>query len=76
MALPEPAITASRPAIVKTFPLLFVRVWKYFISLSIELVVPLSTRHISSSIGLTPVQSMKIENIKENEILNMNIYEI
>jgi hypothetical protein len=35
-----------------------VRVWKYFISLSIELVVLLSTRHISSSIRLTPVQSI------------------
>jgi hypothetical protein len=29
------------------------RVWKYFVSLSIEFVVQLSTRHISSSIGLT-----------------------
>jgi hypothetical protein len=66
VARPEPTITASCPAIVKIFPLPFVRVWKYLISLSIELVVPLSTRHISSSIGLTPVQSMKNEIENEN----------
>jgi hypothetical protein len=49
----EPTIFVSHPAIIKIFPDLLVRVWKYFISLSIEFVVKLYTRHISSSIGMT-----------------------
>jgi hypothetical protein len=57
VARPEPTIIASSPAIVKTFPSLLVKVWKYFISLSIVFVVQLSTSHISSSIELTPVQT-------------------
>jgi hypothetical protein len=39
---------------VKIFLDLWVRVWKYFVSLSIEFMVQLSTRHISSSIGDSP----------------------
>jgi hypothetical protein len=46
-------ISVSHPVIVKVFPVLRVRVWKYFVFLSVEFVVQLSTRHISSSIGLT-----------------------
>jgi hypothetical protein len=37
MTLPEPTISASLPTIVKTFPSLFFKVWKYFISVSIDL---------------------------------------
>ena len=59
MAHPEPTITASRPAIVMTFPLLFVRVWKYLISLSIVLVVALSTKQSSSSIWIVPVENLE-----------------
>jgi hypothetical protein len=70
VARPEPTITASRPVIDKTFPLFLLRVWKYFISLSIELVVP--TRHNSSSIGWTLVQSI-YEMKNKNEILNKYI---
>jgi hypothetical protein len=55
----EPIIQVSRPAIVRIFPILFVRVWKYFVSLSIVFVVQLSISHISSSIGLTCVIYMK-----------------
>ena len=55
MARPEPTITASRPVIVVTLPLLLVRVWKYLISLSIVLVVALSTKQSSSSIWIVPV---------------------
>jgi hypothetical protein len=39
--------------IVKIFSVLHVRVWEYFVSLSVEFVVQLSTRHNSFSIGLT-----------------------
>jgi hypothetical protein len=65
IARPEPTIFVSCPAIVKIFSVLRVRVWidlKYLYgicieysqsSLSIEFVVQLSTRHISSFIGLT-----------------------
>jgi hypothetical protein len=53
VAHPEPTIFVSCPAIVKIFLVLLVRVWKYFVSLSKEFVVQLSTRHISYSIGLT-----------------------
>ena len=55
MARPEPTITASRPVIVVTLPLLLVRGWKYLISLSIVLVVELSTKHSSSSIWIVPI---------------------
>jgi hypothetical protein len=51
----ERTIAASCPAIVRIFPCLLVRVWKYLVFLSIVLVVPLSTRHISS-IGFNPVE--------------------
>jgi hypothetical protein len=70
VARPVPIIVASRPAIVQTFPYFFVRVWKYFVSLSIEFVVPLSTRHNSSSIGLTPVEYLYI-----NEEFNMKSFD-
>jgi hypothetical protein len=46
----EPTIFVSRRVIVKIFPVLLVKVWKYFISLSIEFVVQVSKRHISYSI--------------------------
>ena len=59
MAHPEPTITACRPAIVMTFPLLLVRVWKYLISLSIVLVVALSTKQSSSSIWIVPVENLE-----------------
>ena len=58
MARPEPTITASRLAIVMTFPLLLVRVWKYLISLNIVLVVALSTKQSSSSIWIVPVDNL------------------
>jgi hypothetical protein len=60
VALPEPTIVASRPAMVKTCPSLFVRVWKNLTSLSIVLVVQLSTWHISSSVGQPPVTICRI----------------
>jgi hypothetical protein len=53
VAHPEATIFVSRPAIVKIFLILLVGDQKYFVSLSIEFVVQLSTRNISSSIGLT-----------------------
>ena len=40
MARPKPIITISHNAICVKFSLLFVRVWKYLISLSIVLVGP------------------------------------
>jgi hypothetical protein len=52
VAHPEPTIFVSRPAIVKIFSVLLVRIYKYFVSLNIEFVVQLSRRHNSSSIGL------------------------
>jgi hypothetical protein len=60
VAFPYPTILASHPTIVKIFPILFVRVWKYLVSLSIEFMVRLSIRHISSYIGLTSKIYMKI----------------
>jgi hypothetical protein len=55
----RPTRNASRPTIVKIFPILFVRVWKYLVSLSI---VCGETIHkdISFSIGLTSNIYMKI----------------
>jgi hypothetical protein len=49
----EHTIFVLCPTIAKIFPVLRVRVWKYFISLSVEFVVQLSTRYNCSSIGLT-----------------------
>jgi hypothetical protein len=68
VTLPEPTIVASHPVMVKTCASLFVRVWKNLTSLSIVLVVQLSTRHISSSIGLPPVTIYIIQklNYKNN----------
>jgi hypothetical protein len=40
---------------VNILPVLFVRVWKYLVFLSIEFVVQLSTRYISFSIGLPSI---------------------
>jgi hypothetical protein len=53
VAFPEPIIQVSRPVMVRIFPVLFTRVWNYFISISIVFVVQLSTRHISSSFRLS-----------------------
>jgi hypothetical protein len=55
VARPEPIIMVLQPAMVVTFPLLFLRVWKCLISLSIVLVVQLSTKQISSSIRIVPI---------------------
>jgi hypothetical protein len=71
MALPEPTINASLPAIVKTFPSLFFKVWKYFISVIIEFVVQLSTRHNSSSNEPFPLD-IYINN--KNQVINYLFY--
>jgi hypothetical protein len=47
--LPVTTIRALLPVMVIIFPLFFVNVWKYLVSLRIVLVVPLSTRQISAS---------------------------
>jgi hypothetical protein len=39
VAQPEPTIFISHPAIVKIFLILLVRVWEYFVFLSIQFVV-------------------------------------
>jgi hypothetical protein len=39
VAQPEPTMFVSHPAIVKICPFLLVRVWKYFVSLSIKFVL-------------------------------------
>jgi hypothetical protein len=53
VALLESTIFVSRHTIVKIFSIIRVRVWKYFVFLSIEFMIQLSTRHISSFIKLT-----------------------
>jgi hypothetical protein len=61
LALPEPTIHELRPVMVRIFPVLFVRVRKCLVSLSIVFVVQLSIRNISSSIGLTCIIYIKQE---------------
>jgi hypothetical protein len=63
LAFLEPTMHASWLAIVKIFHVLFARFWKYLVSLSILFVVQLSTRHISSFIGLTSKSIWKISTI-------------
>jgi hypothetical protein len=59
VAFSESTIHTSRPATIKIFLILFVRVWKYLVSLNIVFVGHLSTRHISYFIGLTCIIYMK-----------------
>jgi hypothetical protein len=63
VALREPTIIASCPCDGQNLSFLLVRVWKNLTSLSIVLVVQLSTRHISSSIGLTPITIYIMQNL-------------
>jgi len=55
MARPKPIITVSHNAICVKFPLLFVRVWKYLISLSTSVSGTMSTKWIPSLIWIVPV---------------------
>jgi len=56
VAWPKPMITISQHAIFVEFPLLFVRVWKYLISLSLSVSSTMSTKWISSLIWIFLVE--------------------
>jgi hypothetical protein len=73
VALPEPTIIASRPAMVKTSPL-FLREWRILTSQSTALVVQLSTKQISSSIRLPPITIYIMQNLNYKN--NAKIYKI